>query len=79
MLCTLRNPGPDPSAKSEVSQRTDWMHDMRNLSENHFSPEGHTRGHGLSRATQLLPKDDIATAFKHMMQDLCCEKSSLTT
>lgn len=28
-----------------------------------------TRGHGLSKATQL-PKDAIATAFKHMMQDV---------
>ena len=51
---------------------------MGNLSEKHPSPEGHTPGHSLSKATQLLPKDDFATAFKHVMRDVCCEKSPLT-
>lgn len=78
MLCILLNPSPDPSAKSKMSQWTDWLHHMRNLSENHTSLEGHTPGHSLSKAAQLLPKDDSATAFKHMMQDVCCEKPPLT-
>lgn len=44
MLCTLPNPGPDPSAKSNMSQWTDWVPHMGNLSENHPFPEGHTQG-----------------------------------
>lgn len=34
MLCALLTPGSDPSAKTKMSQWTDWVHHMGNLFEN---------------------------------------------
>lgn len=77
MLCAFCALAPVPSAKSEMIQHS-GLDVPDGKCESHPSTDRCLPGPDLSKATQLLPKDEFATAFKHMMQALCCEKSRFT-